>query len=179
MSNSGSPNAETTAKQPIEESSSSGSLRRQRLYLLLAAMGLLVAAYIGVQLFVIVYGLVFPPDAPVPDGSTLIEHENFAYGVDEWLYGTQVNPCDVVTFYLESDANCRVSPGQCGIGITDPVGQSVQNVATCSGNTSFSIFDMGWEVTIAAGYRTGDPTRFRLRREVFWIGTSSNATQSN
>jgi hypothetical protein len=118
------------------------------------------------------YGLVFPPDAPVPEDVVMIEHENFAYGVDEWLYGTQTAACDVITFYLESGANCRITPGQCGTGLTNPSAQTVQNVATCTDTVAFSIFEMSWETTIATGYRTGEPTRFRIHREIYWIGTA-------
>lgn len=179
MSITGNPDTEQQAADSPDNVASHVSLLRQRFFLLLAAVGLVAAAYVGVQLFGIIYGLIFPPEAPVPSDALLIEHENFAYGVDEWLYGTQTTACDLVTFYLENGANCRLTPGQCGTGVTSPLGQTIQNVATCRGRETFSIFEMAWETTIAAGYRTGDPTRFRVRREVFWIGTASTADEAD
>jgi hypothetical protein len=176
MSNSGNRKSEATIG--VENSPEDSSpLLRQRVYLLVAAIVLLFAVFIGIQLFGIIYGLVFPPDAPVPGDVVLIEHDNYAYGVDEWLYGTGMDACDVVTFYLENGADCRITPGQCGIGMTNPMGSSVQNIATCTGAMEFSIFNMSWETTIATGYPTGDPTRFRVRREVFWIGSASDASE--
>ncbi len=185
MSSSGNPNEpdanlpETRSVEDTEtegEASSSPSLR-QRIGLLLAALLLVGVFLVGVQLVDIIAGLIFIPDPPVPSNVSLVEHENFAYGVDEWLYSASFNACDVVTYYLERGGECRVTPGQCGTSGTIPQGQSTQNVATCTGSVDFSIFNMGWEANIATGYRFGDPTRFRLRREVFWVGSSSAAPE--
>lgn len=146
---------------------------RRRLLLTLAAALLVVAVIVAVQLVGILYGLVFPPDAPLPPDVLLIDHDNIAYGVDEWVYGTATQACAVVAYFQSEGGECVITPGQCGVPGNVPPGQSTQNVATCRAVIGFSIFTMAWEATIAGGYRSELQTRFTLRREVFWIGGPS------
>lgn len=184
MSSSGNPNANESevAADPrtsrVTEAEAAAStpqepLLRRRMMLLVGGVVLVASLVIGVQLVAIIYGLVFPPEAPLPPDVVQLEHDNLAYGVDEWVYGTPFTACSVVAFFTQEGGTCTITPGQCGTPGTVPQGQSTQNVATCRAVVHFSIFTMEWETTIAGGYRSELQTRFTLRREVFWVGGPS------
>lgn len=146
------------------------------LILAIALVGL--SLYVGAQVVGVLYGIVFPPNAPLPDGSVQLEHENLAYGVDNWLYGTTEDACRVARFYVAADGICRIAPNICENSRVDEdetLG-SGDNIARCSGTTQFSIFEMSWNVDVAAGYTDEYPTRFRLEREVYWIGNAPRQT---
>lgn len=156
----------------------SGKLR-QRLMLVVIGLILVGGLVVGVQLFRVVYGLVFPEEPPLPDAVTEVRHSNIAYGVDEWLYTTQQDACAVTQYYIESGGTCVLVPGMCSPNGFDPQYRSQQHVSDCSGVVEFSIFEMRWEATISGGYSSGDPTRFILRREVFWIGSAPRSTPAD
>ncbi len=143
--------------------------RRPWLTIVVGVVAILFAIYIGTNVIGVLYSILFPASAPLPANVTEVEHENLAYGVDEWVYATHTEACDVVQFYIDQGGQCRIPPGTCSEQrITFTPGQ---NVGQCTGEVYFSIFAMRWDVTIAGGYRDDiGQTRFRLSREIFWGG---------
>ncbi len=139
---------------------------------------LIVAAVIGIQLLTIIYALIFPPDAPLPDDVVEISHENLAYGVDKWLYGTSIDGCALVEFYVTNGGDCVVAPGVCGTSGFENVSPGQQSIATCDGQIEFSIFSMHWSTNIASGYSIEPITRFNVEQEISWFGSSSETTDS-
>lgn len=169
MNNAGINNPDTKPKHEDEESTSK---RRSPLVFLLLAGVVVVSLVIGFQAFGILYSIIFPPSPPIPDDVIEIRHDNIGYGVDDWLYRTQSDACEVVTYYESIGGECRRVPGQCG-GDDDAVSfnSSTQQVATCIGEEKFSLFAYRWEANIATGYQYDDgETQFNLFREVFWTG---------
>jgi hypothetical protein len=145
-------------------------IRRPRLLLVLGAVALVLAVYIGAQVIGVLYGIIFPPPPPVPSNVTELTHTNEAHGVDDWLYGVDVPGCAVVKFYVDNGATCVIAPTMCNSQDTPSPNTPGQHVATCTGQSKFSIFAMKWEATIAEGYTTQGQTHFRLLREVYWTG---------
>ncbi len=139
-----------------------------------------LALVVGLQIISVLYAVLFPLTPPVPQaGVNLLDHSSAAYGVDEWLYGTQQDPCEVLAFYqqAQSQVSCRVAPGQCNAVLqrTDPLSPS-DNIGSCTGAVYFSEFAMSWSVVIAGGYRDdSSPTQFRVSREVYWLGDIPDA----
>ncbi|MBI5669184.1 MAG: hypothetical protein HZC41_14360 [Chloroflexi bacterium] len=139
--------------------------------LLLGLAGLALALLVGSQVIGVLYSIVAPPLPPLPEGVALLEHTGADYGVDEWLYGTPQSACDVVRFYENNGADCRLSNGGCsGMRAGETPSTEPQSVAQCEGEKRFSIFAMRWNVIVATGYQQNGPTHFRLTREVFWTG---------
>ena len=144
----------------------------------LLAIVLIVAGIIGFQLLGILYGLIFPPDAPLPDDVFEMSHENLAYGSDRWLYGTNIDGCALVEFYVANDGECVVTPTACVGGEFGTTSPNQQTIATCEGEKEFSIFALRWSVTIGAGYATEPITRFNVEQDVLWFGASSETDGS-
>jgi hypothetical protein len=147
--------------------------------LLLSALGLILAIYIATQVLGVLYGIVFPPSAPLPAKAHEISHKNLAHGVDEWVYGTDQSGCEVLAYYQEHGGTCRVAPMNCGADIVADVNTPGQHVAICSGESQFSIFALRWEVNIATGYRANGLTQFNLMREIFWTGEVPRPTPTS
>ncbi|MEQ8677574.1 MAG: hypothetical protein RLP44_13745 [Aggregatilineales bacterium] len=143
--------------------------------IILLATILVIAGVIGFQLLGILYGLIFPPDAPLPDDATEISHENLAYGSDRWVYGTDTDGCALVEFYVANDGLCVVAPGACIDGEFQFMNPNQQTIATCEGEKEFSIFALRWSVTIGTGYATAPTTRFNMEQDVLWFGASSQS----
>jgi hypothetical protein len=143
------------------------------LSIIISILALAIALFIGSQVLGVLYGIFFPPHPPIPSGVTQLNHKSEDYGVDEWIYGTDENSCDMVTFYVEAGGVCKVSPLGCaGRDNTSTSGSTPGDfVANCSGEMTFSIFAMRWEVDISTGYEEGPITHLRTTREVFWAGT--------
>lgn len=134
-----------------------------------------LAVIIGSQVIGVLYSILFPPLPPLPSSLAEISHDNPTYGADDWLYNAADKPCQVVAFYQSQGGDCRVAPLWCGDEREADSTQSGldsrhQNVARCTGNVSFSIFNMRWQATIATGDSPRYPTLFRLNRVVFWGG---------
>ena len=138
---------------------------------IVGGLGLVLALFIVTQVAGVFYAIIFPAPPPLPAEVTQLSHESNGHGVDEWLYGTDVDPCDILAYYQDRSNSCRVSDGVCGSNPID-VNAPGQHVARCSGMTSFSIFGMRWSVNIATGYtsESGGRTQFQLQREVLWSG---------
>lgn len=146
--------------------------RRGLLPLLVAVVLVGIALFVASQFIGVLYGLVFPAKAPVPQNVTELEHTSEAYGVDQWLYSTSEDACVVVRYYENNGGVCNIAPSICDGGFitSDPISPAT-HVAQCTGDVMFSIFAMRWRSNIATGYSDGDPTRFQLSREVYWTGT--------
>jgi hypothetical protein len=143
----------------------------------LAALLVIVALWIGSQFIGVLYAMIFPPQPPRPGNITQLEHVNDAYGVDEWLYASSEDACEITRYYQQTGADCTASPGFCSSVIEGrTIPSRGTNVAQCQGAISFSIFAMEWHANIAAGYEEETPSRLRLSREVYWTGTVPRAT---
>ncbi len=132
-----------------------------------------ISLVIGVQAFGILYSIAFPPKPPLPDNVIEIRHDNIDYGVDDWLYRTSSDACDIARFYQANGGECRMVANQCDgeTATATSTSRSSQQVAFCTGEESFSLFAYRWEANIATGYRFEDgQTQFNLIREVFWTG---------
>jgi hypothetical protein len=139
--------------------------------LVLAVATVAFAVFVGIRVIGVLYGIVLPPQPPRPPNLTELTHESAAYGVDDWSYSTSQDACQVARFYESNGGNCTFSPQTCSAGFIDSsIISPESNVAQCSGSIEFSIFAMKWEAIIAAGYRDGNPTHFKLSREIFWTG---------
>lgn len=158
-SSTGSPNDTTTR----------GGTRLPWTILILGVVGLLLAFYIGSQVLGVLVGILFPPTPPLLSNLTLVSHQSDGHGVDEWVYDFDQSPCEVVAFYQSNGGTCEVTPDYCQLSDGDSVHMPDQPVATCSGESTFSIFAMRWDAIIETG-ATPEQTRFRLSREVFWTG---------
>ena len=154
-----------------EDETTSG---RSPIVLFMLAGVLLVFLVIGVQAFGILYSIVFPPMPPLPQNVTEVRHTNIDHGVDEWLYQTDQNACDVVQYFEIKGAQCHSTTPQCNIETSDETrfSTSGEHVATCIGQVQFNIFAYRWEANIADGYLSSEgSTQFSLIREVFWTGS--------
>jgi len=143
--------------------------------IVLAIVALGLGLVIGTQVIGVLYVILFPPLPPLPGEVTQVSHTNADYGVDEWLYTSRQNVCDVLNFYIEQGGQCRIAPLQCGDNRTDDeslTGATTlgQHVARCVGETKASIFAMRWLAVIATGSNPDTPTEFRLTREIYWSG---------
>lgn len=143
--------------------------------LLALAGALVLALVIGVQIISALYAMIAPPVPPLPADVVEMEHLSTAHGIDEWLYGSQDDPCAITAFYAEQGATCtpreinlcdgaRLTIEADSVPITTPI-------STCTGGGTFSVFDYAYRVNVWAGYGEVSPTRFRVTREVFWGGT--------
>jgi len=133
--------------------------------LLISVVAVIFALFIGTQVIGVLYAIVYPAQPPLFSDSRELRHTSDSYGVDEWLYATDEDACEVLSFYQAEAETCRVSPNDCSSGLPN------QNVARCTGEKSFSIFAMKWEVNISTGDRTSEKTIFSLSREIFWTGS--------
>jgi hypothetical protein len=160
------------ASQPTEtQSRGVVVIHRPRLLLALGAAALALAVFVATQVIGVLFAIVSPAAAPLPPDVTELRHENTTYGVDDWLYGTDHDACEILEFYRENGGTCQAAPFMCGEDVVLDVTSAGQNVGSCSADVEFSIFSMRWEVNIATGYRSDGVTQFRLSREVFWFGS--------
>lgn len=162
-------------EDPAVESVELGARAVPWMIIVLGAVALILAVVIGTQVLGVLYVIIFPPVPPLPGDVTLVSHINTDYGVDEWLYTSQQNSCDVLIFYTANGGECRIAPFQCGDNRTDDqtmTGENTpsQHIARCVGQTQASIFAMRWQIILATGPDPATPTQFRLTREVFWSG---------
>jgi len=133
---------------------------------------LLVFLVIGFQAFGILYSIVFPPMPPLPQNMIEVRHTTVDHGVDEWLYQTDQNACDVVQYYQEAGGICHFPTGDACITSDETrFNTSGQHIATCVGTEQFNMFVYRWEANIADSYQSdAGSTKFTVLREVFWTG---------
>lgn len=137
---------------------------------LLVTGGLIAAAAIVIlQLFPILYGILFPPLPPIVPGSVEFSHRHIEHGVDEWVYTVETRACEAVAYFQSSGGVCP-QPYPCiGLPDNEPLAAG-QNLAECEGRVNFSIFAMRWIATISSDTANGFKTVYQLSREVFWGG---------
>jgi hypothetical protein len=170
MISSGSPEAHLMSDTAPVSPPATAAPRTQLIILLaVGVISLLLAAYIGVNVIGVLYGMVAPPLPPVSEGMSQTAYTQKAYGVDAWVYRSGSDGCDLLEMYSAAGL-CNPAPLQCGA--LRPVYSSNLPrtiVARCSGERQFSIFTMQWNSYI---FRLPDGTsEVELEREVFWIGT--------
>ncbi len=139
------------------------------------AIGLAVlvgAVFIGVRVGGVLVGLLFPPEPPKPANVEQITYTREMHGVDQWQYHR--NPaatCDTITFYQEH-GTCEVMPGYCTGEADEEAQRTSALAATCTGETAFSNFIMGWEVEIED---YDFYTRLYVSRDIPWTRTPQDA----
>lgn len=134
---------------------------------------IVVAIYIASPVVSVLFYMAAPPTPPLPRSVRLVEHENIDHGVDSWLYGADMDICDLVTFYQETGAECVVASRWCGDMPSPNVvpWRDGTLVAVCTQDTDFSIFAMRWNAEITTGFHSGEQIRLDLFREVSWGGS--------
>lgn len=168
---SGSPDSDPELPASPSSPAPVGPSRFSLRLLLIAVLAVGLALYIGSQVIGVLFSIVMPPQPPRPADVEQIEHTSASYGVDEWIYAVNQDACAVAAYYQAQGASCSIAPEICsGESMSRDAYTVGENVAQCSGEMKFSIFAMKWNAVIAAGYREGLPTRFRLSREIFWSG---------
>ncbi len=141
------------------------------LLVMLAAFAL--AVIVGVRVCPVLSILLFPPAPPLPPGDVKLITEFPSGGIDygEWLYGTDIKPCEVVAYYqdrvgdcgFDIDSGCGRSPDW---GLLPRDGQAFP-VAACQGVQRYGPFySVRWTVRIAAGYTEDGNTHIRITRDV-------------
>jgi hypothetical protein len=138
----------------------------------LIAVGLGLALRIGTQVIGVLVAIVSPPEPPLPTGAQQLSHSSQEHGIDEWVYSSDTNACEVIKFYRENDGVCEVDPVWCfdDQNLAPRPGSGWQPVATCSADSTFSIFAMRWQAKISAGYAEGGQTHVEISREISWSG---------
>jgi hypothetical protein len=143
---------------------------------LLALLAAFVAAVaVGSQVVPLLSGLIFPPEPPLPTRNTnaireIRPRESAGPGHDDWLYGTEMRPCDVQTYYENKLGSCQVDMENfCHIdpnwGMSPRDGSSF-GIAVCTGTESIgSNYRVLWTVRIGAGYTSDGNTHIRIVRE--------------
>jgi len=146
--------------------------------LLVTILAVGLSLVVGFQLIGILYAILLPANPPLPDNITEISHDNLDYGVDEWVYSTAEDACQIVEFFEQQGASCNVAPGACSETGFVPASPNTQNIGTCVGEDDFSIFLMRWEAVITIGYRDEESTRFYIERAVLWSSNTPVSTSA-
>jgi hypothetical protein len=141
------------------------------LWLVGVAFVVVIAAGIfGLQLLGIVWGLIFPPDAPRPPDAVEISYEDLIGDAEQWRYTTDLTPCEVVSFYEAAGGTCTYAVHSCAEGYQSPVFE-VDYFAECTAIQTFSIFALRWQVSILPQYTDAPgPSTFDLVKEMLWGG---------
>lgn len=139
--------------QQEQEQENLGGCRPPLWLILLAGVVVILSAYLGLQIFGVLYGIIFPPDAPHPDDVVELSHTGGDYGYDEWEYEVpSLNPCELIAFYEAEGSTCTIDAGSCdGTTYTPPV-YAEPHFAICTGIEEFSIFALRWEATLEVLY---------------------------
>lgn len=144
-----------------------------------AILFFIAALIISLEVFGVISGILFPPDAPIPPNSEQTDHTNLEFGVDSWSYTTTESPCQVIQFYENNQSTCTLSGDYCKGPTFDSPGYSLDSVATCIGTDDFSVFGLRWTVEISTQVRRGiETTHFDLLREILWSGPAPQATST-
>lgn len=141
--------------------------------IILGAVVVVFGLVIGSQVIGVLYAIFFPPAAPLPEQITLISHTSADYGTDDWLYSSTIEACDIVRFYQENNAQCRIAPLWCNAEDQSSAAipsERNQNIGRCEATQTFSIFALRYEVVVATGSTRDEVSQFRLNREIYWTG---------
>lgn len=151
------------------------------IFILGALVVVILAMVVGFNVFRVISGMVFPPGVPLPEQITQETHTNISHGVDEWTYLSTQNPCEVMVFYEDLGSICTLAEADFCTGTTynDP-GYSPDEVATCVGTDTVSVFGRRWETTITTRWQQNaeSVTTFDIRREMLWNGPAPEATST-
>ena len=149
MNKTGKSESEDTDQTSLVPEDEALSRRSPALLIVLAGV-LIVCLVIGLQAFGILYSIFFPPLPPVPEFVNEVRHTVVDHGVDEWLYRTEQNACEIVRFYELMGGQCRIPTGICEDQSSDNIvsGNVGQHVATCVGEVQFNIFAYRWETEV-------------------------------
>jgi hypothetical protein len=162
-----------TPPEPTPSQGRRGGLRGW--VLIVIAVVLLIAILAFAQPFItILYNIVIPPRPPTPQNAVETRHSNFDYGVDEWWFAVEDDPCDVLDFYQQIGVVCTVTPLQC-----NRIEETTENfttldrlVARCSGVSNFSLFSMDWWVLVTRNPSNFSQTELDVWREINWLSTA-------
>jgi hypothetical protein len=140
--------------------------------LALGIVALGVTVWIGPGLIGMLWGIIAPPEPPVPPGVRLLDYRNEAYGVDTWTYGTDQDVCDLVAFYQDQGGTCTIVPPRCHPAPDSIIPRSDEWIASCSGEQAFTAFTMHWrfDVPLRSGLTNQVRMRFEVSRRIFWAG---------
>lgn len=140
--------------------------------LILLAVVLVLALIIGTQVVGVLVAILAPPEPPLSAGARQLSHSSREQGIDEWVYSSTMNACEIVNFYRESGGICEVNPVWCfdDQNLAPRAGSGWYPVATCSAVHTFSIFTMRWRAKISAGHADDGQTHIELSREISWAG---------
>ncbi|MCS6870241.1 MAG: hypothetical protein RML95_04715 [Anaerolineae bacterium] len=136
------------------------------------AVALCFTVVVGARVFPTLGALLFPPQPPLPTNGEvrLLLTEAKGLGKDEWLYGTDLNACEVMRYYKDVLGSCQYDPAvNCNIGTG--VGIAVESgvpipVGLCTGKQVIGAYSVTWAVQVATNYVKDGQTRFRITREV-------------
>jgi len=136
-------------------------------------LGLLVAlcftVFVGVRVFPTLGALLFPPQPPLPTSGEvrLLLTESKGLGKDEWLYGTDLNACEVMRYYADLLGDCKYDPAvNCSVGTgvgLGTVGRGVRvkvAVGVAEGGVSAGTIAEPAKKTIT---KAAKPTRMTIR----------------
>ncbi len=130
----------------------------------------LFAIFVGGRICPTLYGIVLPPEPPLPSGDNVMTlHESKGTGLDEWVYEITKTGCEVARFYETYLQTCVYDPDSgCGVpnGGLPQVGVSGLFTAECTGVQTIGIYKVKWTVYISTAYSTGKWTHYRVIREI-------------
>ncbi len=162
--------SETSTTPPLPEP------RTRGVPLWMPLLGLLIAlcfaVVVGARVFPTLGALLFPPEPPLPTAGEvrLLLTEPKGLGKDEWLYGTDLNACEVMRYYADRIGGCLYDPSvDCNIGVGMGMDVSVGvpiPVGLCSGKQTIGAYSVTWSVQVATNYVVDGQTHFRITREV-------------
>jgi hypothetical protein len=124
-------------------------------------MAIVFFVAVGIAIFPVLAGMLFPPEPPKPVGAVEVEHESTAYGFDTWEYTVSGDGCAALTFYEANGGICVRKAGHCGANGD----KRSALAATCTGVITFSRFAMRWEAEVW-DYPAG--VTLQVSREVAW-----------
>lgn len=136
------------------------------------AVALCFALVVGARVFPTLGALLFPPQPPLPTVGEvrLLQTEAKGMGKDEWLYGTDLNACEVMRYYKDILGDCKYDPSvdcNVGTGIGVGVARGVPiPVGLCMGKQIIGAYSVTWAVQVATNYVENGQTRLRITREV-------------
>lgn len=148
--------------------------RRNRpswLVVVIGVAALILAALVISQVASPLAGLISPADPPFFAPATLVEHRNPQYGVDEWVFASELSGCEVYAWYEARATYCRPDPlNSCEDAQSSPLQSGTYSVGYCQGHVPFGEFTSDWEIYISDGYNGPDGrTRYLIAREVNWL----------
>jgi hypothetical protein len=156
--------------QPVDAAPARGRPSLLLIVALIVVVG--ISFLLGRQLVGVLVTVLSPPDAPLPEGASVVSHDNQGHGVDDWTLSVPVDACTATQFYIDNGAQCVVSPLQCGTG-SGGLTSDAAMIARCYGQYDVSIFSLRYEAIIGRG-NAPDVSTVRIVREMLWSGAGSN-----